>query len=217
MAVGSRPRFAFPDLLFVVQIGAAGIFGVSQTVRLVTTQEGVNVTWFLYWLIFLLLNLVLTTRGHAAHPSRVAWQAAASYAWWSLFSTASLVTFLVQSPSRWDGRDTVTTLAVAASVAALALWYRGLPLRDPMVRGWLALAFKSLPQVVLAVKVAMDGGAGVAGIAIVAGHLTILVRIAQLGFSIAEAGWDRNRRASFLSEVGNEATWMLVTVVWLLV
>lgn len=205
----------FTDLLFAVQVAAAGVFGVSQTVRLVSSQQGVNVTWFLYWLLFLLLNLVLTARAHDVQPSRVTWQAIASYAWWSFFAAASLITFLVRSPSLWDGRDTVTTLGVAASVVVLAGFYRGLPLRDPMVRGWLALVFKSLPQVVLAAKVAMDGGAGVAGTAMVAGHVTICVRIVQLAFSIREAGWDRNRRGSFLSEVGNEASWLLVTVVWL--
>ncbi|MSQ12151.1 MAG: hypothetical protein EXR48_05625 [Dehalococcoidia bacterium] len=208
-------RALFTDLLFLVQAGAAGVFGVSQAVRLVSSQEGVNVTWFLYWLVFLLLNVVLTARAHAAQPSRITIQSLLGYVWWSLFAAAGLVTFLVQSSSRWDSRDSITTAGVAVTVAALALAYRGLPLRDPILRGSLALAFKSVPQVVLAVKIAMEGGSGIAGLAILTGHVTICARILQLAFSIREAGWDRNRRGSLLSELGNEASWLLVTVLWL--
>jgi hypothetical protein len=50
---------------------------------------------------------------------------------------------------------------------------------------------------------------------VVNGHFTILMRIGQLIFSIREAGWDRNRIGSAISEVANEASWLIVTVVWL--
>jgi hypothetical protein len=33
-------------------------------------------------------------------------------------------------------------------------------------------------------------------------------------FAIREAGWDRNRLAAALSEMANEATWLLVTAAW---
>jgi hypothetical protein len=203
------------DALFLIQAAATVVFGGSQAARLLSSQQGVNVTWFLYWLIFLLLNVALTLRAHRAQPSRVTLQALASYLLWAGSAAVSLGIFLTLSPSLWDARDTATTLAVAGGIVVLGFAYRGLPLRDPIFRGWLALFFKSLPQVVLAVKVGMDGGAGLAPLAVWAGHVTICIRIGQLAFSIREAGWDRNRRGSFLSEVGNELSWVLVTVVWL--
>ena len=42
-------------------------------------------------------------------------------------------------------------------------------------------------------------------------------RLGQLVFSIREAGWDRNRMGSLISEVANEGSWIVATVVWLLV
>ena len=63
----------------------------------------------------------------------------------------------------------------------------------------------------------MRGGAGLAGAAVITGHITILPRLGQLWFSIKEAGWDRNRHGSALSELANEASWLVATLVWLLV
>jgi hypothetical protein len=56
-----------------------------------------------------------------------------------------------------------------------------------------------------------------AAIGIWAGHVTICMRIGQLVYAIREAGWDRYRRGSLISEVANEASWIVATVVWLLV
>jgi len=32
--------------------------------------------------------------------------------------------------------------------------------------------------------------------------------------AIREAGWDQNRAGSFLSEVTNELSWVVVTIAW---
>jgi hypothetical protein len=44
------------DALFGVQLCFTFIFGGSQFYRMLTTQQGVNLSWFLCWLIFLLLK-----------------------------------------------------------------------------------------------------------------------------------------------------------------
>ena len=75
--------------------------------------------------------------------------------------------------------------------------------------------FKAIPQLALAYKIAMRGGAGLAAAAIITGHITILARLGQLWFSIKEAGWDRNRRGSAFSELANEISWLAATAVWL--
>jgi hypothetical protein len=49
---------------------------------------------------------------------------------------------------------------------------------------------------------------------LLAGHIGITTRLGQLMFAIREAGWDRNRLAAALSELANEATWLLVTAAW---
>jgi hypothetical protein len=82
------------------------------------------------------------------------------------------------------------------------------------MRGWLAVSFKAVPQIVLAWSISIHGGAGLALGAVVSGHITILSRLAQLSMAIREAGWDQNRVGSFISEVPNELSWIAVTLAW---
>jgi hypothetical protein len=91
---------------------------------------------------------------------------------------------------------------------------RGLGIADPLVRGWLAVFFKGTPQLTLAWHILQNGGEGLAPFAILSGHITINLRIGQLVFALREAGWDRNRLGSALSEVANELSWVVTTVAW---
>jgi hypothetical protein len=206
------------DALFGVQLCFTFIFGGSQFYRMLTTQQGVNLSWFLNWLIFLLLNLVLTGRAHQNQPSRVTLQTFLSYAAWTLVVAADLAVMLVKGTHVWGRTDTITTMVVGLGVAlTLAVGFRlNLGIVDPMVKGWLAVFFKAIPQLALAYKIFLRGGAGLAAVAVITGHITILARLGQLWFSIKEAGWDRNRRGSAISEIANEASWLIATLVWLI-
>lgn len=205
------------DALFVVQLCFTFIFGGSQFYRMLTTQQGVNLSWFLCWLIFLLLNLFLTIRAHQNQPSRVTLQTVLSYAAWTLVVAADLAVMLWKGTHVWGRTDTITIFIVGLGVAlTLALGSRlRLGIVDPMVKGWLAVFFKAIPQLTLAYKIYLKGGAGLAAAAVITGHITILARLGQLWFSIKEAGWDRNRRGSALSELANEGSWLIATLVWL--
>ncbi len=205
------------DTLFAVQIGFTFIWGGSQFLRLLSSTQGVNISWFISWLMFLLLNLVLSIRAHAVLPSRVTLQTILSYAAWTAMVLADLGAMLWRGTHVWDGTDTVTSLLVMAGLAVtLLVAYRlQLGLIDPMVKGYLAVSFKAIPQLALAYKIMMMGGRGLAPLAVVTGHITILTRLGQLWYSIKEAGWDRNRRGSALSEVANEVSWTVATLVWL--
>ncbi len=205
------------DALFAVQVGFTFIWGGSQFYRLLTSTQGVNLSWFLNWLIFLVLNLALAVRAHQVQPSRVTLQTFLSYAAWTLMVVADLGAMLWKGTHLWDLKDTVTTGLVALGVVmTLAAAYRlDLGLVDPMVKGYLAVFFKAVPQLALAYKIFMVGGRGLAAAAVVTGHITILTRLGQLMFSIKEAGWDRNRQGSALSEIANEGSWLIATLAWL--
>ena len=60
-----------------------------------------------------------------------------------------------------------------------------------------------------------EGGRGLAGTALLASNIAILVRLALLSFAIAEAGWDAHRRGAAMSEFANEISWLLVSLAWL--
>ena len=213
----ARQRFA--DGLFIVQIGCALIFGISQTHRMLTSVEGLSLSWFLCWALFLVINLRLSVQAHRVLPSRVTRQTLWAYSIWTTIIAANLAVLAWQGAGTWSAIDTITmgiaglgvvlTLAIGAS--------RRLGWRDPIVRGWLAVFFKGVPQLTLAWNLAQVGAAGLAPFGVIAGHVTICTRLGQLLFAIREAGWDRNRLGSLISEVANEGSWIVATVVWLLV
>ncbi len=83
------------DALFVLQIGLALISGGSQFLRLLTTSQGVNVSWLASWLTFLVINLALTIRAHRTQPSRVTLQTVLTYTAW----TAVIAAVALHNPS----------------------------------------------------------------------------------------------------------------------
>lgn len=205
------------DAFFFLQIVLSLVSGGSQFHRLLTTSQGVNVSWLASWLTYLLINLVLTIRAHRSQPSRVTLQTVLTYISWSTVIAACLALMLWTGQEVWDSIDTATTAVVG--LAVLVTWLtarrRGLGLGDPVVQGLIAVWFIGLPQVTLTYKIFTQGGAGLAGGMLLAGHIGILTRLGQFRFAIREAGWDRNRLGAALSEIANEATWVMVTLAWL--
>ncbi|MCK9375374.1 MAG: hypothetical protein M0P73_04405 [Syntrophobacterales bacterium] len=205
------------DVLFTVQIALALISGGSEFLRLLTTSQGVSLTWLASWLIFLLINLALTLRAHRLGPSRVTSQTVLTYGAWTTVIAACLGALLWHGTELWDGKDTLTVILVALGLTLTGfIAYRlGLGLADPLVHAGVAACFIGLPQLILASKIFTVGGEGMAGLMLLAGHIGICTRLGQLWFAIREAGWDRNRLGAALGESANEVTWLLVTLAWL--
>lgn len=205
------------DFIFILQICLALVSGGSQFLRLLTTSQGVNVSWLASWLTFLLINLGLTIGAHRSRPSRVTLQTVLTYGAWSAVIAADLGALLWMGRELWDLSDTVTAGLVGPGVVLVCFWAwrRGLGLIDPMVNAGFAMCFIGLPQLTLAYKIFTVGGAGLAGAMLLAGHIGICTRLGQLYLAIREAGWDRHRLAAALSELANETTWLLVTAAWL--
>lgn len=103
-------------------------------------------------------------------------------------------------------------IVVAIAVGRL----RGLGIGDPMVRASFAVLCKGVPQVTLGWNILREGGAGIAVFAIIAGHLIISMRLAQIAFSIRAVGWDRNRLGIAIGEAANELSWIVATVAWII-
>jgi hypothetical protein len=205
------------DCFFALQLILAAVSGGSQFLRLLTTSQGLNVSWLASWLAFLVINLALTIRAHRAQPSRVTRQTVAAYGAWTTVITANFVLLLWQGTALWDAKDTVTTVTVILGLLLTLVWarWRHLPCTDPLAHGLFGVCFIGLPQVTLAYKIFQVGGAGLAGGMLLAGHVAIMTRLGQLWFAIREAGWDRNRLGAAMSEAANEITWLLVTAAWL--
>ncbi|MEQ8661823.1 MAG: hypothetical protein RLW62_13495 [Gammaproteobacteria bacterium] len=219
-AAAAAPRRArlTADLLFWVQVAAALGFGVAQLLAMRTTVEGVSITWIALWLAFLLVNLALALAALRAQPGRVIRQTVTIYVVWTIVCGANLV-YLLIAGGTWNEVDTLTaTITGAGVLGAIAIGRRhGAGVSDPYVRAAFAVFFKGVPQLTLAWNIYRHGGDGIAVFAFVAGHVTICLRLWQVLYSIREAGWDRNRIGIGIGEAANELSWIVATVVWLLV
>ena len=207
------------DGLFVLQIVCGLGFGVSQFMKMLETTQGVSVSWLLLWALFLGINFRLAVQAHQTLPSRITRQTVATYVIWLAMLSINLGLLAWRHDTPWTRNDSLTTaLAAAGTLAVLAVgrWH-GLGFRDPLVRGWMAVFFKGVPQLTLAWYMAQVGGSGLSAFAVWTGHFTICTRLGQLVFSIREAGWDRARVGSLISEVANEGSWIVATVVWVFV
>jgi len=138
------------------------------------------------------------------------------YTTWAIAIAANLIMLLV-ADSSWSVVDTVTLAITGVGIVAsvVVARVRQMAVSDAMVRASFAVFLKSVPQITLAWNILRDGGDGIALFAIIAGHLIITMRLAQIGFSIRISGWDRERFGLAIGEGANEATWIVVTMVWL--
>ncbi|MFI5330912.1 MAG: hypothetical protein ACHQ2F_07735, partial [Desulfobaccales bacterium] len=93
------------DAFFALQLVLALISGGSEFRRLLTTAQGVNISWLVSWLAFLVINLALTIRAHRLFPSRITLQAVLTYVAWTTMIAACLGAMLWQGMEIWDLED----------------------------------------------------------------------------------------------------------------
>ena len=207
------------DLLFWVQIIGAVIFCGAYVLRLVTDVTGFSLAQFGLATAYLVFHLALGIGAHRTAPSRVTRQAIATYVVWFVLGSCVLVAAGTNPAYQWNDKDT-TTLATGVVLTAVVIFIstiRRLSLSDPIAKASFAIAYKSVPQVLLAWKFLAEGASGTPGLSVVVGHLTILIRLGQIYFMVREAGWDRNRIWLAISGMANELSWVVATIAWLLV
>lgn len=218
----SRKQKMTADLLFVVQLGLAVFFAGSQFLHMLNAQtlQGASVTMFVAVEIFVVMNLYLAFRAHRTKPSRVTFQVLFTYSWWTVLWSGNfgIIAYhtVTDFHTMWSMSEYVNIAVVLLGLLTVSVVskIKNMDPRDPILKGLVALVFKATPQLFQAWKFYAFGGASWAGFAVLGGHLTILTRLGQLGFSVKEVGWDRNRIGSVISEIGNELSWLLATGAW---
>lgn len=213
------------DSLFVLQVACCLTFGLGQFISLLTSDsEGVSITWYGFWILFLVVNLGLSFQSHKVAPSRGTAQTLWIYCLWTAVLLLDILAIIFRGSIRWTPRDTFTTVA---SFVFLALSFsygmkkRKLSItdcfRDPIIKGLAAVGFKAIPQCVLAYNVFVEGADGFNTFSVISGHFTLIARIVQLYITIRQTSWELNRTATFVSEVANETSWLVATIAILVV
>ena len=206
------------DSFFIIQLMAAVWFGYAQVGTFLGSVEGASISWMGLWLAFVIINLGLAIGASKKESDRVIVQTIGNYSAWTFVIGLAFFTLLLQGAS-WNEIDTVTIIITGAGVVGLFIYgqMKGLALFDPVMRGGLALLFKFIPQLTLAVNVWLYGGRGIALYTVLVGHFIISMRIGQIWMSARKTGWDKHRVGVVVGEAGNEISWIVLTIVWFLV
>ncbi len=209
----------FLDSFFLFQIILAIIFGTSQFVHMLhTSTNGLSTSMFLCTFIFVSINLHLAFASHHANPNRITSQTVIIYVV-GVAIYASLTTLMfLKSDDMWGVSDTVTFLIafVLILISVIYTKVKKVELFDPIMKGFYGVILRVIPQIALALKIAQYGGAGLSAVMVIIFHILTISRIFQISMNIKEVGWDRNRIGLLIAETGNELSWTLVTVVWLM-
>ncbi len=213
----SRTQKVTADLVLAIQIVGVFVLGGSQFLRLLETVRGVNIMMFIAFEIFIVLNLAITIGLHRKQPTRVTRQLLGTYLMWFVAMGMNVGAVVWHGGYRWGMNDALTGIIAGSSVAVTLLiaMRRGLKFGDPIVKGWLAVCFKAIPQIMLGVKIMAEGGHGLPAAAVWMGHVTIIARLCQVGIATREGGWNRNLIGLVISEATNELSWVIVTIIWL--
>lgn len=133
-----------------------------------------------------------------------------------VYSVLLIQTYL-KAPVFWETSDWLTTGLVAAGIVVIVAVkvIKGWELTEPHLKTGLAMAFKAIPQLLLAYKIFQVGGGGISGLWILSFHCFTISRLVPLVLLNRESKWDRTRKSMFLSEVANEGSWLAVTLAWL--
>lgn len=202
--------------LFYFQLIVGIIFGASQIVHMINNStQGLSLSMFIFAFLFVSINLTLGIGAHRVQASAVTKQIIIILIIGVIIYFLFSLILAIKAEVIWDLNDTITTILVLffAAINFSYSCYKKVNIFDPIIKGNYSLIFKAIPQLFLAYKISQNGGSGLGVIMIIAFHALTLARIFQIFQSIFEAGWDRNRVGLAVSEVGNEITWTIVTIV----
>jgi len=196
------------------------LFGVGQVWQITNLPAKQSVSWYLSFFLFVLFALMIASHECKNTPSSSALERRWAYRLWLVVACINLgYSVIMKALVRaeiWATNDwinlSIFTCAFAISVS-IALGKR-LALTDSVSRGMFALSLKAIPQWWLAWVIVQTPGSAPSNLAILAGLITIAVRITMLGNPIT---WNRDQKGLALAEYSNFLSWGSVAVVsWFL-
>lgn len=209
--------------LFGFQILMAWGFTIPQLIRSSKSTEGMTITWSLFCLVFSLVNIFLAIGAYRQMRTQKASQLVIVYANWIVLWLAMLVVICLKGT--WSTTDSILSVVVVSAVIYVLSTRRKetltATLTEPITRGIISLIVKSTPQLYIAYCIIhAKSNTGLAGATLLIGHITVCTRIAEILVSAlarkedGSRNWSRHNVGLFISELGNELTWCVTTLVW---
>lgn len=214
----SRTQRTATDIMFVVGLFTVPVSCGAQIVRTLSTINGVSLAQYVAFTASFLIGLSLALDSRRESPGRIITQQVFLLAAWSIGGITLLTTVLLCGTYHWTSTDTLISILAFAGIVMSFAWAvaKKTNFKDPVIRAWMGISLKAVPQFLLVPKILSEGGAGLTMAFIFVGHVSILMRLVPLLISTRREGMDRNKYWLVASEVLNEISWLVVTAVWLM-
>lgn len=209
--------------LFGLQIFMAWVFALPQVICSFKSTAGMPITWSFLCTVFAVVNLFLAIGAYRIQKTNKSGQLIFVYSNWVLLFGSMFVAIALNKS--WTVTDTIL-VAVVVLGSALVIsvrWGGGIlsTVTEPITRGIISLIVKSIPQLYVGYCIIHDGAnTGLPWQTLLVGHITVCIRIGEIFFSAMTKGvggqhnWSRHNIGLLISEVGNEITWCVTTVIW---
>ncbi len=183
---------------------------------------GQSVSWYLSFFLFCIVALAITLQEIKLGPSSEASERREIYGLWSIVATVNIgyciFSKITSKSSFWTEKDDLNFKIYAIAtivVICIALLVRK-PLTDAVVRGWIGFALKAIPQFFLAWLMFGQPTASPSLLALVAGLITIALRLIRLGNPLKWVDWNRQKKGLAVAEYFNFVSWASIGVIWLI-
>ncbi|MFA6008294.1 MAG: hypothetical protein WC784_06700 [Candidatus Shapirobacteria bacterium] len=202
------------SFLFWFQIVMAWFYAVPQIYGILSGRtQGLTLILYVNFLIYVTLNLFLALAAYKKDRDVIRKYIVVVFSQWIIFLI--LILFLGLGKIIWRESDTIISVVIFGLSVLTVIKFKGI--NDPFSKGWLAVWFKSVPQLWLAYTIySAGGGSGLPVITLIAGHLTAIPRLGNVVWAGYRGGWDKPTKGLLLGESMNVLTWSVVTIVWLI-
>lgn len=203
--------------LFWPQIPCGIAFGLLWAHQALSSVQGTSAVMMGLVLLYCVLQGLLAIAAHKRSPTKTSKRTIGIYGMWFVLVGLICIAIVINGSYKSDDIDGIM-LAIgvigASVIIGMALSSR-LEFDDPMIKGLLAMLWKSMPQLLFAWKILEQGGQGTPLLVIVLGNINIWLRLGQLRVQKEEAGaWNRPLRWAWRSEWVNAATWFIPSCFW---
>lgn len=201
-------------VLFVFQIIMVFAYTIPQILNIVSGKtKGLTLVLYGGFMVYITVNLFLSVQAYRVDKTKGRKYLIFIYSLWILAIGSIFVSGL--SKIIWREEDTLVSIIILLLSIVTLIYFKGV--KDPFSKGFLAVWFKSLPQLWLAyTMLSLGTGIGLHPTNVIAAHCTSIPRLYHVFIVGHEGKWDREARGLMLSEASNVATWTIVTIVWII-